>query len=42
VQDIDHTAVPDLRDRPECGYLSLQNHGADIEFRHIRLQTLRE
>jgi hypothetical protein len=40
VQDIDHTTVPALSDRSECGYLSLQNHGADIEFRHIRLKEL--
>jgi hypothetical protein len=40
VQDIDHTTIPALQDRPECGYLSLQNHGADIEFRHIRLKEL--
>lgn len=40
VQDIDHTTVPALAKRPECGYLSLQNHGHDVEFRHIRLKEL--
>jgi hypothetical protein len=40
VQDIDHTAVPALAKRPECGYLSLQNHGHDVEFRRIRLKEL--
>ncbi len=40
VQDIDHTLVPELSSRPDCGYLSLQNHGSNIEFRHLRLKEL--
>ena len=41
VQDLDHTTVPELASRPACGYLSLQNHGHDIDFRQIRIQELK-
>jgi hypothetical protein len=40
VQDIDHRDIPALRDRAECGFLSFQNHGRDIDFRCIRLKDL--
>ena len=40
VQDIDHTQVLSLADRHKCGYLSLQNHGHDVEFRRLRLKEL--
>jgi hypothetical protein len=40
VQDIDHTQVPVFADRQQCGYLSLQNHGHDIDFRNVRLKEL--
>ncbi len=40
VQDVDTSAVEALRDRPPCGYLSLQNHGHDIDFRRVRLKVI--
>lgn len=40
VQDIDHTKVAELNDRSRCGYLSLQNHGRNIDFRQVRLKDL--
>lgn len=40
VQDMDQTQVPALADRPLCGFLSLQNHGRNIDFRAIRLKEL--
>jgi arylsulfatase A-like enzyme/acetyl esterase/lipase len=40
VQNIDQRQVPALTERPQCGYLSLQNHGHDVEFRRIRLKEL--
>jgi hypothetical protein len=37
-QDIDHRQVPALADRQECGYLSLQNHGHDVDFRRLAIK----
>jgi hypothetical protein len=37
VQDIDQTQIEAIRDRPRAGYLALQNHGGNIEFRNVRL-----
>lgn len=38
VQDVDQTKVEAIRDRPQSGFLSLQNHGHRIEFRNFRLK----
>ena len=38
VQDVDQTKIDVIRDRPRSGYLSLQNHGGNIEFRNIWLK----
>jgi hypothetical protein len=38
VQDVDQTKIDAIRDRPRAGYLSLQNHGGNIEFRNIWLK----
>lgn len=40
VQDVDTLEVEALRDRPLCGYLSLQNHGHNIDFRRVRLKVI--
>lgn len=40
VQDVDQTAFPAIKDRPREGYLLLQNHGHDAEFRNLRLRVL--
>lgn len=40
VQNVRFAAEPKLSKRPLKGYLSLQNHGHDIEFRNVRLKPL--
>lgn len=40
VQDYDQTSSEDTRDRPRCGYFSVQNHGGDTEFRNMRVRVL--
>ncbi|MCU0227326.1 MAG: DUF1080 domain-containing protein [Bryobacterales bacterium] len=37
VQDYDQNSSEDTRNRPRCGYLSVQNHGGDTAFRNMRL-----
>ena len=38
VQDVDQAEVAAIGDRPRAGYLALQNHGGNIEFRNLQLQ----
>jgi hypothetical protein len=38
VQDVDQTQIEAIRDRSQSGYLSLQNHGGNIEFRNVWLK----
>jgi len=38
--DLDQATVPELRQKPLAGYLCLQNHGGNIEFRSLRIRTL--
>ena len=38
VQDVDQRKIEVIRDRPQAGYLSLQNHGGNIEFRNLWLK----
>jgi len=40
LQDVDQSTIPQLSDKPLSGYLSLQNHGHDIEFRNVRPKEL--
>ncbi len=42
VQDLDQTTVPAIKDRPQRGYLLLQNHGHNAEFRDVWLYELAE
>ncbi|MCW5964914.1 MAG: DUF1080 domain-containing protein [Bryobacterales bacterium] len=42
VQDYDQNSSEDTRGRPRCGYLSVQNHGGDTEFRNMRLRVVTE
>jgi hypothetical protein len=37
VQDVDQTEIEAIRDRPRAGFLSLQNHGGNAEFRNLRV-----
>ncbi len=38
IHNFDHTEIEVLKDRPRAGYLALQNHGHDIEFRNLWLE----
>ena len=38
VQDVDQTTIPEIKDKPLSGYVSLQNHGHKIEFRSVRIK----
>jgi hypothetical protein len=42
VQDVDQSQNEKIKNKPLCGYLLLQNHGAPVEFRHVRLKELGE
>ncbi len=35
VQDVDQSQIESLRDKPLCGYISVQNHGHLVEFRNV-------
>ena len=41
VQDVDQSTVPAIKDKPLCGYVSVQNHGGKVAFRNIRLKELK-
>lgn len=38
IHDIDQQDVPALRSKPLSGFISLQNHGGRVRFRHLRLR----
>ena len=38
VQDVDQTTIEAIKNRPQSGYLSFQNHGGGIKFRNVRLK----
>jgi hypothetical protein len=40
VQDVDQSKIDSIKDKPLCGFLSLQNHGDYFEFRNVRLKEL--
>ena len=40
VQEVNQTQVDAPRGRLRCGYLSLQNHGHDIDFRKVKLREI--
>ena len=41
VQDVDQTKIEQIKDKPLCGYVSLQNHGSPVTFRKVRLKTIK-
>ncbi|MES1213636.1 MAG: DUF1080 domain-containing protein [Singulisphaera sp.] len=41
VQDVDQSKIAQIKDKPLCGYVCLQNHGSPCAFRNVRLQTLK-
>ena len=40
VQDVDQTDVEQIKNKPLCGFFSVQNHGGYIEFRNIAYKDL--
>jgi hypothetical protein len=40
VQDVDQTTINDIKDKPLCGYISLQNHGTVCAYRNLRLHVI--
>ncbi len=41
VQDVDQTKYPEIKNKPLCGYVSLQNHGSPCAFRKVQLRVLK-
>ena len=41
VQDVDQSTIDEIKDKPLCGYVSVQNHGKTIDFRNLRIKELR-
>ena len=37
VQDVDQSQIEEIKNKPLCGFISLQNHGKPIEWRDLRL-----
>jgi hypothetical protein len=42
VIDVDQTTVPEIKDKPLSGYVSLQCHGTPVEFRSVRLRHIKK
>jgi hypothetical protein len=38
---VDQTTVEQIKNKPLCGYVSLQNHGSAVAFRKLRLKTIK-
>jgi hypothetical protein len=41
VQDVDQSKIAEIKDKPLCGYVCLQNHGSPVAFRHVRLRVIK-
>jgi Domain of Unknown Function (DUF1080) len=41
VQDVDQSKIAEIKDKPLCGYVCLQNHGSHVAFRNLRLKTIK-
>jgi hypothetical protein len=41
VQDVDQSKIEQIKDKPLCGYVCLQNHGSPCAFRNVRMQTVK-
>ncbi len=40
VQDVDQSTIDEIKDKPLCGYVSVQNHGKTIDFRKLWLKEI--
>jgi hypothetical protein len=41
VQDVDQSKIAEIKNKPLCGYVCLQNHGSPVAFRNVRLKTIK-
>lgn len=41
IQNVDQTTLDAIKEKPLCGFISLQNHGGKIEFRNVRVKELK-
>jgi hypothetical protein len=40
VIDVDQTSVKEIKDKPLKGYVCLQNHGSQVDFRNVKIRDL--
>jgi hypothetical protein len=40
IQDVDQSTIDEIKAKPLCGYLSVQNHGKEIDFRNLWVTDL--
>ena len=41
VQDADQSTIDEIKRKPLCGYISVQNHGKTIDFRNLRIKEIK-
>jgi hypothetical protein len=41
VVDVDQTTVPEIKDKPLRGYVCLQSHSKQVEFRRVRIKEIK-
>ncbi|MBI2823438.1 MAG: DUF1080 domain-containing protein [Planctomycetia bacterium] len=41
VQDVDQSKIDEIKDKPLCGYVCLQNHGTPVTFRRVQLREIK-
>jgi hypothetical protein len=40
IQDVDQSTIDEIKNKPLCGYVSVQNHGKEIDFRNLWAREL--
>ncbi|HEY2838617.1 MAG TPA: DUF1080 domain-containing protein [Pirellulales bacterium] len=41
VQDVDQSKIEEIKNKPLCGYICLQNHGSPAVFRKVQMQVMK-
>jgi len=41
VLDVDQTTIPEIKDKPLTGYVCLQSHSKQVEFRRVRIKEIK-
>lgn len=41
IQDVDQSAIPEIRNKPLKGYVCVQNHGSKVEFRNLKIREIK-